>query len=73
MTYQYVKAVDDETQEVLAIGRFQSGLPEIYKDGEWKPEGYMYSWQMDGFLENITEAEALKLIEEQKSPQLQVA
>ena len=73
MTYQYVKVVDDETQEVQVVGRFQNGLPEIYKDGEWKSEGYMYSWQMDAFLENITEVEALKQIEEQKSPQLQVA
>ena len=73
MTYQYVKVVDEETQKVLAVGRFQDGLPEIYKDGEWIPEGYLYSWQMDGLLDRISEAEAIKIIEEQKSRQPQAA
>ena len=67
MAYQYVKVVDDETQRVLLVGRFQNGLPEIFKDGEWKPEGYMYSWQRDGLLDNVTEAEAMKLIKGRNS------
>ena len=73
MSYQYVKIVDEETLEVQIVGRFQHGLPEIYKNGEWKSESYMYSWQMDGLLDKISEVEAKKLIAEMKSKQLQVA
>ncbi len=73
MSYQYVAAKDEETKKVEIIGRFKNGIGEIFRNGRWEHDGFIYRLQMDAFLENITEAEALKLIEEQKSPQLQVA
>ncbi len=73
MSYQYVAAKDEETQKIEIIGRFKNGIGEIFRNGRWEHDGFIYRLQMDAFLENITEAEALKLIEEQNSPQLQVA
>jgi hypothetical protein len=70
---QYVVVRDEETNEVELIGRFDKGLGEIYKDGKWKTDGVIYSLQMDGFLEDISETEAMKLISQKESQKLQVA
>ncbi len=73
MDVQYFVSKDYETKKIYLIGRFVGGVPELYKYGKWTVNGFLTSIHQDGRLEYITEAEALKLIEEQKSPQLQVA
>lgn len=73
MSFQYVVAKDEETNKVEIIGRFNNGIGEIFRNGKWEHDGFIYRLQMDAFLENVTEAEAMKLIEEIQSKQLQVA
>ena len=70
---QYVVVRDETTKEVELIGRFENGLGEIFVDGKWQSNGVIYSLQMDGLLEDITKAEAMKLIAEKSSRQLQAA
>jgi hypothetical protein len=70
---QYVVVRDEETNEVELIGRFDDGLDEMFIDGKWVSNGLLYSLQMDGFLEDITEAEAMKLITQKESQELQAA
>lgn len=71
--YEYVVVRDEETKEIELIGRFSKGLGEIFKDGKWQSNGIIYSLQMDGLLEDITEAEAMKLISQKVSRELQAA
>jgi hypothetical protein len=73
MQYQYVVMKDDETQEVELIGRFENGIPEILSDGKWESNGILYSFQMDGMLDEISETEALKIIAQREELQLQAA
>ena len=73
MQFSYVVRRDRKTKIVDVIARFVDGVPEVYKNGKWQVNGFIYSLHQDGKLEDITEAEALKLIEERKSQQLQVA
>ena len=70
---QYVVVRDEITNEVELIGRFENGLGEILKDGKWQSNGVIYSLQMDGLLEDISEAEAMKLIAQKQIRELQVA
>ncbi len=70
---QYVVVRDEITNEVELIGRFENGLGEILKDGRWQTNGVIYSLQMDGLLEDISEAEALKLISKAEVQELLVA
>jgi hypothetical protein len=73
MSVQYVVAKDEETNEVEIIGRFKNGIGEIFRNGRWEHDGFIYRLQLDAFLENITEAEAMKLIQESQTRELQVA
>jgi hypothetical protein len=73
MSYQYVVAKDEETEKVDLIGRFKDGIDEMWVGGRWESNGFLYGLQRDGLLERISEAEAMKLIEEMESRQLQVA
>lgn len=68
---QYVVVRDESTGEVELIGRFENGLGEIFEDGKWQSNGVIYSLQMDGILENISEAKALKLIAQKETEKLQ--
>ena len=70
---QYVVVRDEETNEIDLIGRFDQGLAEIYKDGKWQSSGIIYRLQMDGLLEDISEAEARKLISQKQTQELQAA
>ena len=70
---QYVVVRDEITNEVELIGRFENGLGEILKDGKWQSNGVIYSLQMDGLLEDISEAEAMKLIAQKQIRELQAA
>lgn len=71
---QYVVGIDEESKEVELIGRFKGdGLSEIWRDGKWVSDNGLYRDLHDGLLNNISEAEALKLISKQRSRQPQVA
>ena len=73
MSYQYVIAKDDETNKVEIIGRFQNGIDEMWFNGRWESNGFLHSLQRDGLLQRVSEAEAMKLIAELDSKQIQVA
>ncbi len=73
MSISYVIERDRETKTVDLIARFVDGVPEVYKNGKWKVNGFVTSIQQDGRLEYVSEAEAMKLIEQRKSLQLQFA
>ncbi len=71
---QYVVLRDEESGEVEIVGRFlKYGIGETWLDGKWQSDSTLYSNLFDGLLENITEAEAKKLIAEKDVPQLQAA
>ena len=70
---QYVVVRDEGTGEVEIIGRFENGLGEIFENGKWQSNGVIYRLQMDGLLENISEAKALKLITQKETEKLQAA
>ena len=70
---KYVVVRDEIIKELELIGRFENGLGEILKDGRWQSNGVIYGLQMDGLLEDISEAEAMKLISKKRTPELQVA
>jgi hypothetical protein len=70
----YVVIRDEETDEVISIGRFQKkGNPEIWQEGKWQFAPSLYSAMLDGLLEDITKEEAMKLIVRQSKEQLQFA
>lgn len=73
MVVQYFAAKDYNTRRVYLIGRFVDGLPERYTNEKWTFDSYLTSLHQDGKLEYISESEALKLIEERRIGQLQVA
>jgi hypothetical protein len=73
MQYQYVVEKDKKSGVVEIIARFANGVPELYKNGKWKVNGFLISLLHDGRLENITEAEAKKLILEKNSERLKAA
>jgi hypothetical protein len=63
---EYVILRDEETGEIEKIGRFkENGLTESYRGGEWLDDRILYSELFDGLLENISEAEAAKIIAQQ--------
>lgn len=70
---QYVIVRDEITNQVQVIGRFENGLDEMFVDGKWESNGLLYSLQMDGLLEEVSEVEAMKLLSQKKSRQLQAA
>jgi hypothetical protein len=70
---EYVVFRDDETDEIIGLGRFGGhGIAEIWRDGKWHQANTLYSDLLDGLLDEITEAEAMKIIG-QKTPQLEAA
>ena len=73
MIFQYFVVRDGATNKVNLIARFADGVPELYKNGKWKVNGFLISLLHDGRLEKITEAEAMNLIEERNSKHLQAA
>jgi hypothetical protein len=71
---QYVVMKDIETSEVDFVGRFKdNAIGEIWQDGKWVAYSNLVSDLLDGLLENITEAEAKKIISKQRKPDLQAA
>ncbi|MEK7723353.1 MAG: hypothetical protein AAB336_03315 [Acidobacteriota bacterium] len=71
---KYVIEKDEKNNKVHLIGRFQSkGIGEIWRNGKWVESSTLHSSMLDGLLEEITEAEALKLISQKQVQELQVA
>ena len=71
---EYVVEKNEETDEIYLIGRFKSkGIAEIWQNGKWVESSTLHSSMIDGLLEDISEAEAMKLIDEKYSRQLQAA
>lgn len=64
---EYVILRNEETGKIEKIGRFtESGITEQFCGGHWEGDPSLYSMQFDGLLENISEAEAEKLIARQR-------
>ena len=61
MQISYVVERDRETKTVDLIARFVDGVPEVYKNGKWKVNGFVTSIQQDGRLEDISEADIEQL------------
>jgi hypothetical protein len=60
---EHIVLRDEETGEIEKIGRFlENGLAEQFCDGQWESDGSLYSLMFDGLLEDISEAEAEKII-----------
>lgn len=71
---EYVVEKDEETNEVYLIGRFKSrGVAEIWRNDKWVSSSTLHSSMIDGLLEDISEAEAMKLISQKQSQELQAA
>ena len=65
---EYVILKDEETGSIEKIGRFRkNGIAEQFCEDHWESDASLYSLQFDGLLENISEAEAAKIIAQQQS------
>ncbi len=77
---KYVVMKDDETGEIMSLGRFRKDkktgyvFDEVYfpKSG-WQSDNTLYSNLFDGLLEEISEAEANRIIATQFSQTKQAA
>lgn len=75
---KYVVMRDDKTDEILKIGRF-SGKPDFVDEhyslakNDWVQDNTLLSDLYDGLLEEITEAEANRLIASEFSREKQAA
>ena len=54
---------DEKTGRVRKVGRYRdSGIGESLQFGEWRRDSFLYSEMFDGLLEQVSEAEAERLI-----------
>ena len=71
---EYVVEKNEDTNEVYLIGRFKGkGIAEIWQNGKWVESSTLHSSMIDGLLEDISEAEAMKLISRKQTQELQAA
>ena len=71
---QYVVMKDEETGEVQIIGRFRKlGIGEVFQDNLWQQSSDLYRLQFDCQLEEISEIEAMKIIDQKQTSELQAA
>ena len=71
---EYVVEKNEETDEIYLIGRFKSkGIAEIWQNGKWVESSTLPSSMLDGLLEDISETEAMKLISQKETLELQAA
>ena len=71
---EYVVEKNEETDEIYLIGRFKSkGVAEIWQNGKWVESSTLHSSMLDGLLEDISETEAMKLISQKETLELQAA
>ena len=77
---KYVVMKNDKTGEVMTLGRFGKnggtglGFEEIYlPQSGWQQDNTLYSDLLDGLLEEISEAEANRIIATQFSREKQAA
>lgn len=67
---EYVILKDEKTGEIEKIGRFLgNGLAEQFYRDHWESDASLYSLMFDGLLEEISEAEAEKIIALQRRPE----
>ena len=60
---EYVVLRNEKTDEIEKIGRFRDdGIAESLRFGEWQRDRILDSEMFDGLLEDISEAEAIKII-----------
>jgi hypothetical protein len=60
---EYVVLRDEETGKVEKLGRFlKNGIAQQFCNNRWESDSSLYSLQFDGFLEEISETEANKII-----------
>ena len=74
---KYVVMKDDETGEVIKLGRF-SGKPDYVDEyylpiSGWQRDNTLYSDLLDGLLEEISEREARRIIATEFSREKQAA
>ena len=78
---KYVVMKDDETGEIMKLGRFRKSqdsdyvFDEFYSpwSGNWEDDNTLYSNLLDGELEEISETEARRIIATQFSREKQAA
>lgn len=60
---EYVVLRNQKTGEVIKIGRFrEDGIAESFRFGKWRRDRVLDSEMFDGLLEDISEAEAEKIM-----------
>ena len=75
---KYVVMKDDESGEIMKIGRF-SGKPDYLDEyylplsNTWQEDNTLYSNLLDGLLEEISETEAKRIITTEFSQEKQAA
>ena len=75
---KYVVMKDDESGEIMKIGRF-SGKPDYLDEyysplsNTWQEDNTLYSNLLDGLLEEISESEAKRIIASEFSQEKQAA
>ena len=61
---------NEETGEIEKIGRYKdNGIAESLRFGEWVRDRFLDSEMFDGLLEQVSEAEAEKIIALQRRPE----
>ena len=77
---KYIVMKNDKTGEIMTLGRFGKngetgfGFEEIYlPQSGWQQDNTLYSDLLDGLLEEISEAEAKRIIATQFSREKQAA
>ena len=77
---KYVVMRDDKTGEIMTLGRFRRDKKTVYVFDEvyfpksgWQEDNTLYSNLLDGLLEEISEAEANRIIATQFSREKQAA
>lgn len=60
---KYVVLKSEKTDKIVKVGRFKTdGVTESFRNGKWTRDRILYSELLDGLLEEISEAEAEKII-----------
>lgn len=63
---EYVILRNEKTGKVEKIGRFdENGIAEQFSQNKWQSDSSLYSLMFDGLLEEISEAEAEKIVAQQ--------
>lgn len=67
---KYVVLKSEKTDKIVKVGRFTTdGITESFRNGKWTRDRILYSELLDGLLEEISEAEAEKIIDRHFEPE----